>query len=112
MANRINPVDQGMVGKINGKVSEKTEDSGIARGISGDIPSGRKESVTAARDDSVKLTSSAKLLERVEKSLAAMPDIDASRIDAVRTAIKQGDYQIDAERIADAILRSDRELGK
>jgi flagellar biosynthesis anti-sigma factor FlgM len=39
-----------------------------------------------------------------------LPDIDAARVDNVKTAIASGDYVIDAEKIADALLRSDREL--
>lgn len=112
MANRINPVDQGMVGRINGKMSEKTGDAGIARGVTGDTTSTRDNAGTVVGSDRVELTSSAKLLERLEKSLASMPELDTTRVDAVRTAIQQGDYRIDAEKIADAILRSDREFGK
>lgn len=112
MANRINPVDQGMVGRINGKISDKTGDTGATRGIAGEGPALNKDRGTVAMSDTVELTSSAKLLERLEKSLAGMPDLDPSRVEAVRTAIQQGDYQIDAERIAEAILRSDQELGK
>jgi anti-sigma28 factor (negative regulator of flagellin synthesis) len=33
-------------------------------------------------------------------------------VEAVRTAIKSGDYVIDADNIASALLRTDRELGK
>lgn len=112
MANRINPVDQGMVGRINGKISDKTGDTGATRGIAGEASSVDRDRGTVAMSDTVELTSSAKLLERLEKSLAGMPDLDQSRVEAVRTAIQQGDYQIDADRIAEAILRTDQELGK
>lgn len=112
MANRINPVDQGMVGRINGKTNEKTGEAGAARGIAADPSSARRDSGQVGGSDTVELTSSARLLERVEKSLAGMPDLDSSRIEAVRSAIERGDYSIDADRIAEALLRSDRELGK
>lgn len=111
MANQINPVDQGMVGRINGKTSDKAGEAGAARGIA-DAPSARKDAGAIGGGDTVELTSSARLLERVEKSLAGMPELDASRIEAVRSAIERGDYSIDADRIAEALLRSDRELGK
>lgn len=111
MTNRINPVDQGMVGRINGKTSDKTGDAGAARGIADAAPA-RKDAGPIGGGDTVELTSSARLLERVEKSLAGMPELDASRIEAVRSAIERGDYSIDADRIAEALLRSDRELGK
>jgi negative regulator of flagellin synthesis FlgM len=112
MANRINPVDQGMVGRINGKTNEKTGEAGAARGIAADPSSVRKDTGHVGGGDTVELTSSARLLERVEKSLAGMPDLDSSRIEAVRSAIERGDYSIDAERIAEALLKSDQALGK
>lgn len=112
MANRINPADPGMIGRINGKTSDKAGESGATRGVSGDTGAAGKEAGRTGGVDTVELTSSARLLERLEKSLAAMPDLDTSRIEAVKTAIERGDYRIDAERIADALLRSDRELPK
>lgn len=111
MANRINPVDQGMIGRINGRASEKSGEAGSARGVSGDSPLSRKDGGTVA-GDTVELTSSARLLERLEKSLAGMPELDTSRIESVRAAIERGDYQIDADRIAEALMKSDRELGE
>jgi negative regulator of flagellin synthesis FlgM len=63
---------------------------------------------TQSTGETVELTSSAKLLERLEKTLASLPEIDRARVEAVKTAIENGDYQIDADRIADALLRADR----
>ncbi|MBT8098028.1 MAG: flagellar biosynthesis anti-sigma factor FlgM, partial [Woeseia sp.] len=60
----------------------------------------------------VELTSGAKLLERLEKSLDSLPDINQERVDAVKTAIANGDYTIDADKIADALVRFDREFGR
>lgn len=112
MANRINPADHGMIGRINGKTSDKAGESGGTRGVTGDARTAGKDAREAGGADTVALTSSARLLERVEKSLAAMPELDTSRIEAVKLAIERGDYRIDAERIADAILRSEREWPK
>jgi negative regulator of flagellin synthesis FlgM len=112
MTNRINPADQGMIGRINGKTSDKAGESGGTHGVTGDARTAGKDGREARGTDTVELTSSARLLERLEKSLAAMPELDTSRIEAVKLAIERGDYRIDAERIADAILRSERELPK
>ncbi|WP_156762929.1 flagellar biosynthesis anti-sigma factor FlgM [Woeseia oceani] len=66
---------------------------------------------STAGSDTVELTSGAKLLERLDKTLSSLPDIDASRVEAVKTAIAKGDYEIDASKIADALIRSEREFG-
>ncbi|MCB1845715.1 MAG: flagellar biosynthesis anti-sigma factor FlgM [Halioglobus sp.] len=95
------------------KISEKV---GSTRGASSSGESRRLEEQRAApgnpeRDDTVALTSGAKLLERLEKTLTSLPEIDASRVEAVKQAIANGDYEIDANKIADALIRSDREFG-
>jgi negative regulator of flagellin synthesis FlgM len=67
---------------------------------------------SAAPDgEKVELTSSARLLERQEKSFASLPEIDRARVEAVKTAIANGEYQIDAGRIAAALLRTEQQLG-
>jgi negative regulator of flagellin synthesis FlgM len=60
----------------------------------------------------VELTGSGKLLAEAEESLSALPDIDSAKVAQVRQAIENGDYVIDAEKITDALLRSDLELSK
>lgn len=108
MSNTIKPLDNSMINKLGdklGSTKEALSTSGAHR--LDKQPEGAKE----ARSDTVELTSGAKLLERLEKSLATLPEIDAGRVDAVKTAIANGDYTIDAEKIADALIRIDREFG-
>ncbi|MDH4047919.1 MAG: flagellar biosynthesis anti-sigma factor FlgM [Gammaproteobacteria bacterium] len=108
MSNRINPADIGMLNKINDKLGN----TGSTGKVSSDPAHSTKEvRKQAAGSDTVELTSSAKLLERLEKTLAGLPEINSGRVDAVRTAIERGDYVIDSDKIAAALLRTDRELG-
>lgn len=109
MSNRINPVDQGMLGKIGEKIGE----AGNAKKAGVTNPQADAGNAAAgSRGDTVELTSGAKLLERLDKTLAELSAVDSARIDAVRSAIESGDYSIDAEKIADAIIRFDQELGE
>jgi len=109
MTNRIGPVDPGAIGKAGNKVDE----TGTNRKVSGSsglapaAPQGR-----AASNDTVELTSGAKLLERLEKSLAALPDVDSARVAEVKAAIENGEYQIDSDAIADAMIRLERSFGE
>ena len=108
MSNRINPMDQGLLGKIGSKIGETDP----TRKVSTDSPVQGKDAANQPNTgDTVELTSSAKLLERLEKTLASLPDIDSSRVEAVKAQIQNGEYQIDAGKIAEALLRTDRELG-
>ncbi len=108
MSNRIDPMNQGTLGKIAGKTSDAasttkitTDPAEARKNVAGQLSSG----------ETVNLTSSAKLLERLEKIVASHSGIDVSRVEAVKTAIANGDYEIDAEKIADALLRTDQEFG-
>ncbi len=60
--------------------------------------------------DTVNLTRSGVLLQRLEEALANTPVVDAQRVGAIRNAITSGAYQIDATVIADQMIQLDREL--
>lgn len=109
MSNSINPVDQGMHGKIGDKIGETatTRKLDTASPAASEGAQGK-----AGASDTVQLTDSAKLLERLEKNLAETPAIDSARIDAVRADIESGNYAINADKIADALLRTDLELSE
>ena len=102
-------MDQGILGKIGNKVDE----SGTSRKVSKDTAAPEKASASPpSTTDTVNLTSSAKLLERLDKTLASLPAIDGGRVAEIKTAIENGDYQIDADAIANAMIRLDRSLGE
>jgi negative regulator of flagellin synthesis FlgM len=109
MADRIAPVDRGMLGKIGNKLEEapSTRKTTAGSSVSGASPAKQPEA-----DDTVELTPSAQLLGRAEQRLAEQSGIDRARVDAVRTAIESGNYTIDADKITDALLKSELEIGK
>ena len=109
MTNRIGPVDHGAIGKVGNKV----DDTGSSRKVSGDsvAPQGAATG-SASTSDTVELTSSAKLLERLEKSLESLPAVDSGRVEEIKTAIENGNYEIDADAIADALIRFERSFGE
>lgn len=102
MTNKIGPVDPNMIAKVGNKIDESrpVERTSTARPTT----EGASQRPEAAAD-TVSLTSGAQLLERLEKSLESLPAVDAQRVDEVRTAIENGDYEINPQAIADAMLR-------
>lgn len=66
----------------------------------------------AAPNDTVNLTPSAQNLQRLEQSLATTPAVDHNRVDSIRQALANGQYEINSQRIADQLLQSDQALGK
>lgn len=102
-------MDQGILGKIGNKV----DGAGTSRKVSSDAATPESQPGSPApTSDTVNLTSSAKLLEQLDKTLAGLPAIDSSRVDEIKTAIENGDYQINSDAIADAMIRMDRWLGE
>ncbi len=100
-------MDQGTLGKIGNKVDETRTTSKV----SAETAAPEKAPAAASAGDKVNLTESAKLLERLDKSLASLPAVDAGRVAEIKSAIENGNYQIDADAIAEAMIRLDRSLG-
>ena len=101
-------MDPGAIGKAGNKVDETR----TSRKVTGDAgAAGDAQQSQAPTNDTVELTSGAKLLERLEKSLASLPDVDSARVAEVKAAIENGEYQIDADAIAEAMIRFERSFG-
>ncbi len=66
----------------------------------------------AAAGDSIRLTGEAEGLQALERQLGAAPaGIDVARVNALRTAIADGSYRVDAQEIATRMLDLERQLG-
>ncbi len=101
-------MDQGMLGKIGNKVDE----AGTGNKVSGDKAApGKAQRDSAPPGDTVNLTNDAKLLARLDETLASLPAVDSARVAEIKTAIENGDYEINSEAIADAMIRLERSLG-
>jgi negative regulator of flagellin synthesis FlgM len=60
--------------------------------------------------ESVQLSSLASTLQKAEAALAETPKVDSSRIEEIKQAIRDGRFQIDANRIADGLLAEVRQM--
>jgi negative regulator of flagellin synthesis FlgM len=113
MSNRIDQMAHGLLGKIAENSSagaKKVGDAGASTPAAAVKSAADGAAAGHPAGETVDLTSSGQLLERLEKTLASLPEIDRSRVDAIKTAIENGEYEIDAERIASALLRSERQF--
>ena len=102
-------MDQGILGKIGAKVDETSTGKNVSP------PSSASNSSPAQRastSDTVNLTSGAKLLEQLDNTLKSLPAVNAERVAEVRDAIESGNYEIDSQAIADAMIRLDRSFGE
>jgi len=103
-----------MADKINGQGFRSIDGTGNSRRPSpteSTSQSANSQTGTgAAAADTVSLTSSAQLLQKLEEILAAAPASDAKRIAALKEAIDSGAYEIDAATIAERLLRMEQDL--
>lgn len=44
-------------------------------------------------------------LQRIEAGLAGIPEVDQSRVQAIRQRLESGAYKVDAQRLAQNLLR-------
>lgn len=61
-------------------------------------------------EGNVRLSSLSSSLQKAESALAETPVIDQKRVDEIRQAISEGRFKVDADRIADGLIASVRDL--
>lgn len=62
------------------------------------------EESSQAAGDRVSLTSTASRLKNLEQQLNNTSPVDSERVAAMQAAISNGDYKVDADKIADKML--------
>ncbi|MGB5211131.1 MAG: flagellar biosynthesis anti-sigma factor FlgM [Gammaproteobacteria bacterium] len=64
----------------------------------------------AVAGERVELTASAQSLRKLEAQLAAKSEVDEKRVAEVKTRIAEGRFDIDPRRVADKLLRTEKDL--
>ena len=62
------------------------------------------ESERPAAADKISLTDTFSRLQKLEQRLADLPVVDGQRVEALKKAIAEGSYKVDAERVAQELL--------
>ena len=87
--------------------------NGRARGPENSSPNSahnRDAERTAPATDTVTVTGEAARLQQLEQSITDSPAVDSKRVEALRQAIANGNYQPNAERIADKLAQLEKDL--
>ncbi len=64
----------------------------------------------SSTSDTVSVTDTAAQLTRAEAALAERPVVDAQRVESIKQAIAAGTYEVDAERVADRMVKFEADL--
>lgn len=59
---------------------------------------------TATFTDQVKISASSKSIQQIEAEIKDLPEVDDSTVERVRSAIENGEYKIDYQRLAGKML--------
>lgn len=99
------------INDLNNSQPPRIGDGNRTQGPAGQAP-GKAEGETRqpAAGDRVTLTQTAQQLRELEAEVRKQPVVDNNRVEALRAAIANGEYQIDATRIAEQLMRIEDEL--
>lgn len=100
----MNPIDASGI-KTSLRIDSDRQD---ARVRGGESESSKGSASKAA--DSVQLTDTANRLAELQAEVAQADGVDLERVEAIRQQIADGSYEIDADRVADALMTMEKEL--
>lgn len=104
-----------MTEKINGQ-GFRPSDTASTRRADSAKPAAREEGKSpaaggeVAMGDTVNITASGLLMSKLEEIVQRAPVVDADRVAAIKDAIASGSYQIDDQRVADRLLKFERDV--
>jgi len=101
------PIDISGAGNPNRVDTERR--TGTARADNNRAPAAESASPVLG-DDRVELTDTASRLSALADDVRAASGVDLEKVDAIRQRIADGQYEIDAGQIADALIRQEQEL--
>ena len=101
-----------MTHKIDGGAPIARPSEATSRPLPTARASSAERNAPVAAAESVRLTGEAEGLQALERELGAGPaGIDVARVNALRAAIADGSYRVDAQAVASRMLDLERQLG-
>lgn len=73
---------------------------------------GAATTATGKGDDKISLSSQADRLNNLTQLATDSPDIDMAKVEAIKAQIANGEFAVDAGRLAGKMLTADRLLGR
>ncbi|MCK7548311.1 flagellar biosynthesis anti-sigma factor FlgM [Marinobacter koreensis] len=73
-------------------------------------PAQARPQAEQARGENVSLSNQAKNLKQLEEKLGDYPEVDDDRVAQIRSALENGTYKIDAEKLAQKMLEMDQSI--
>jgi len=103
-------VDLNGIGPGQVNTPRTTADKTANQGTQNTSGEQNKAQTPAARGENVNLSSQAKNLNQLEQKLGDYPEMDDDRIAQIRSALEDGSYKVDAEKLAQKMLDMDKSI--
>src|SRR4029079_9104457 len=100
MASKISGIDGRPVQVGGGAPVSRTRDT---------TAEGRKTETTGSTSN-IDVSDTARTMAALEDSISGLPVVSEARVEAVRRALDEGRYHVDAQRVADKMLRFEGDL--
>lgn len=104
-----------MTEKINGQGVRPSDTASTRRAETTKPTTGQGKSAPTAEPadasgDTVNITASGLALSKLEEIVQRTPIVDAERVAAIKDAIASGSYEVDDRRVAEALLKFERDV--
>jgi negative regulator of flagellin synthesis FlgM len=104
-----------MTEKINGQGFRPADTAGARRSEAAKTGEGQTRHRAGAAEkpssaDTVSITQSGLLMSKLQELVQSTPVVDSERVAALKDAIAAGTYEVDDQRVADRMLRFERDV--
>jgi negative regulator of flagellin synthesis FlgM len=101
-----------MANKIHGYGQPQLPATRGSHGATADVArtDGKPVEPVAPARDAVSLTDTALLMRKLEEAVSKSSGVDSVHVARVREAIARNEYVVDAQRVADKMIKHEREL--
>ena len=96
---------------INSNRSQMSQNQSASAKSRNEASQGNNSQNASATADLLTLTDTASRLKNIEQKLSNASSVDSDRIAEVQSAISNGDYNVDSDRIADKMMEFEGFMG-
>ena len=109
-----NPWGTDVASKISGGMDGRPVSVGAGRGVArtpDPVTGAAANEPAAASLSDVHITDTANRLAALEQAVRDLPSVDQARVSQISSALDDGSYTVQPEKIADSLIRMERSLG-
>lgn len=104
MTNPINPLGRSTAGSISSNTDKAQADNKVKSEVS------NSTSNPASTGDKVSLSQESQQVSGLQQQLKDSPAIDQAKVDTIKQEIANGNYPLDAEKIAENLINLEQSL--